>query len=73
MKVRLLFAILSIMVVTMFTTVWYMYVPVNTPTAAPAVVVPTTQVTVSTTLVPISSGEYKLTLKARIPEGYHII
>jgi hypothetical protein len=71
MTVRLLFAILGIITVATFTTAWYMYVPVNTPQTIG--INSTTQVVVTAELIPCRGpGEYRLNLKAIIPEGYHI-
>jgi hypothetical protein len=72
MTVRLLFAILGIITIAMFTTAWYMYVPVNAPQTLKPAVVSTTQTTVLAQLTQVNPGEYWLSLKVTIPAGYHI-
>ena len=72
MTARLLFAILGIITVAMFTTAWYMYVPIDTPQTHKPAVVLTSQTVVVAKLVPVNPGEYWLTLKVTVPDGYRI-
>jgi hypothetical protein len=73
MKARLflLTTVLSIVVIALVLFVTQTNTS-NTPVKVPSVVIPTTQVLVEPNLVLNSPGEYWLSLKVTIPDGYHI-